>query len=297
MEFTVKRGHLNKPIFTKEQEKYIVDKYSNEKNVSLFSLSKEFGLAPQTIGKLLKEKDVPLKSLRQYRQIYNLDEHFFDSIDTEEKAYWLGFLYADGVINEDENLVRINLMRDDKEHLEKFKSAVGSTHPIKETIKRSADKQYFGVYVGFKSRHMVKSLVDKGCFQRKSLDLLFPHSNTIPENLIHHFIRGYFDGDGCITYTTKSTKHSNRRLYKINILGTENMVDNIKSFFGSKVKTSIYINKCVITMGGNIQCKRLYEYLYKDATVYLSRKYEKFQEMLIYIDNNPYTVWNKGMKK
>lgn len=296
MDFTVERGNLNSPIFTKEQTTYIIKKYTNNKDVSCISLSKEFKVSPQMIKRLLVKENIPLKTLRQYRMIYELNENFFDNIDTEEKAYWLGFLYADGVINEDEHLVRINLQSRDREHLEKFKISVGSTHPIKETIKKNQDKTYYGVYVGFKSSHMVKSLVSKGCYQRKSLSLMFPSFNIVPEILIHHFIRGYFDGDGSISYTTRKRKFSNRRLYKLTIIGTENIVDNIKDLLGSKTKTYKLPNICEVSMGGNQQCKRLYEYLYKDATVFLQRKYDKFQEMITYIDDNPYTVWNKGMK-
>ncbi|WP_310876979.1 LAGLIDADG family homing endonuclease [Priestia megaterium] len=293
MDFKVKRGYLNSPIFTEDQASYIVEQYLNNKDVSLLSLSKEFEVSPQMIKKLLISKDIELKTLRQYQLIYNLNENFFDEINNEEKAYWLGFLYADGVINEDENLVRINLKSEDREHLEKFKLSVGSTHPVKDTVKKSDGKNYYGVYVGFKSSHMVKMLVSKGCYQRKSLSLMFPSFHIVPKHLAHHFIRGYFDGDGCISYTTKNTEHSNRRLYKISILGTENVVDNIKELLGSTAKTYKYTNKCEISMGGNQQCIKIYEYLYKDATIYLQRKHNKFQEMLSYVENNPYIPWNK----
>lgn len=297
MNFIVERGELNTPLYTEKQKDYIISQYVNNKDVSLLSLSKQFNVSPPTLKKLMIKEGVALKTLRDYRMIYSINEHFFDEIDTEEKAYWLGFLYADGVVNEDENRVRLNLSKVDKNHLVKFKRALSSTHPIKETSKTTSEKTYEGVYVSFRSSHMVKALVEKGCFQRKTEELLFPTSDVLPDSLVHHFIRGYFDGDGSISYTTPKRKHSNRRAYKIGITGTENMVDNIKQILGLTVKTQKYNNMRVIQPGGNRQCERIFQYLYKDATVFLDRKYKTFIEMVSYIEENPYIPWNKKNKQ
>lgn len=294
MNYNVERGHLNKPIYTDSQKEYIIREYTSKKDVSLFSLSKLFNVSPPTLKKLLIEEGIPLKTISDYRKIYDLNEKFFDVIDTEEKAYWLGFLYADGVVNEDEGKVRINLSSKDRSHLEKFRRSLKSTHPIKSTSKKTKEKTYYGNYISFSTRHMTQSLVDKGCYQRKSGSLMFPMNDIVPDNLIHHFIRGYFDGDGSISYTTKKGKYLNRRLYRIGIMGTDNIVDNIKYVLNSTVKTEKKKNVSVVQMGGNQQCKRIFEYLYKDATVYLERKHDIFQEMLKYIEDNAYTAWNKN---
>lgn len=294
MNFVVRRGKLNKPLFNKKQEDYIIKNYIESKDVSMLSLSKLFGTSPQAIGKVIDSRGVTRKTLRSFRQIYELNQNYFDVIDTEQKAYWLGFLYADGVINEDENLIRINLSRVDKHHLVKFREAVGSTHPIKPTNKVTKNKTYYGSYIGFKSAHMVNKLVEKGCYQRMTLCGLFPTSDIIPEDLVRHFIRGYFDGDGSIHYTITGT---GRRLYRVSIVGTLNIVDNIKYFLDSTVKTESHPNKHVIQLGGNRQCSRIFDYLYEGATVYLDRKKLIFDKMLEYIEDNPYTVWNKKPTK
>lgn len=273
--------------------------YLNNKDVSLFSLSKQFNVSPPTLKKLFIKEEIPLKTLRDYRKIYELNEHFFDVIDNEEKAYWLGFLYADGVINEEKGEVRINLAKTDEAHLAKFRDSLKSTHPIKETSKKTKKKTYYGAYIGFNSYHMTKQLAEKGCFQNKSLELMFPTSETVPDNLIHHFIRGYFDGDGCITYTIPKGKYYSRRLYKISMLGTENMLENIKHFLNSGVKVHKEKGKQVyaIYLSGNQQCKRIFKYLYNDATIFLDRKHKRFQTMLQYMEDNPYNeAWNKGNK-
>ena len=55
------------------------------------------------------------------------DEHSFDVIDTEEKAYWLGFLYADGNVSNTKNEVGITLQSSDIKHLYKFKTFLKSS--------------------------------------------------------------------------------------------------------------------------------------------------------------------------
>ncbi len=267
-------------MFTDQQIDYIINKYVNYKNASFLSISKEFNVSPQMIKRVVSERGVKIKSLRDYRMVYDVNENYFNKIDSEEKAYWLGFLYADGVVNEDENLIRINLSYIDRNHLVKFKNSVASTHPIKTTTKKTKEKTYKGVYIGFKTEKMVVDLVEKGCYQRKSKTLLFPTSEIVPNEFLRHFIRGYFDGDGSINFTYR--KGTDKRMYKMSFVGTENMVKNLSYFLNLSAKIQEFPNHCVLQFGGNQQVMKVSKYLYDDANIYLDRKKKVIEELAIY---------------
>lgn len=286
------RGHL---LFSEEQEEFIVKEY-HDSSYGSTQLSSKFNVSRGAILRVLRRNDVSIKKPAEYRK-YDLDEDFFNKIDTEEKAYWLGFLYADGYVDEKGNTLRVNLAVVDWDHLEKLNHALKTTRPIKNTLKRTSEKEYQGCYLAVTSKKLIEDLVSLGCYQGKSLTLKFPDKNIVPENLTHHFIRGYFDGDGCITSTTSNRKYSSRKLYKIKIVGTESFLEEIKKYFQSSVK--LYQKKgmedgCFYAdFGGNLQVVQLYEYMYKEATIFLDRKYEKFQEMIRYLEENPNVHYTK----
>ena len=213
------------------------------------------------------------------RAIYECNEKFFDVIDTEEKAYWLGFLYADGCIANDTHYMSLVLSISDKEHLIEFNKHIKSTYPIK--IER---EKY--VKLKISNKHIGNSLINKGCIPKKSLILEFPNLSQVPKFLIRHFIRGYFDGDGCICNQLNNKGYFRS---KINIVGTNNFlsgliihlpIENIKVHQrnGFKVhEINIYNKKDII---------KIMHYLYDDATVYLKRKYNKFLTVKDYLDTH-----------
>jgi intein/homing endonuclease len=131
----------------------------------------------------------------------------FDVIDTEEKAYWLGFIYADGYIETESNRFGIGISIKDYGHLVKFNSFMKY---LGNNIKTKISKQKYKGELKEKEicfwrvsdKHLKESLIKQGCFEKKSLILEFP---KIPAKLVKHFIRGYFDGDGCVSYYQNKT--------------------------------------------------------------------------------------------
>lgn len=128
------------------------------------------------------------------------------------------------------------------------------------------------------SQKTVDDLIKLGCKKQKSLILTFPTQQEVPDDLLRHFIRGYFDGDGSISSSQKGTYTD----YHLNIVGTENFILNLflkmgtkGSCFPDKRKT----NSWYLGIGGNQQLKEIYHFLYDGATVFLERKYNKFKEI------------------
>jgi intein/homing endonuclease len=152
----------------------------------------------------LKRNNIPRRTTQHYTVKYITNEKFFDIINDEEKAYFLGLMYADG-----NNYVRIphsyevsiKLQEQDKYILEKFRDLLSPQTNLKLII----DKKIKTKYCLFKinSKILSHQLSELGCVPAKSLILEFP--KFISNNLIHHFIRGYSDGDGSI-YSKSPTK-------------------------------------------------------------------------------------------
>ena len=195
-----------------------------------------------------------------------MDRDFFETIDTEGKAYWLGFIAADGCVSD--RGLSIHLSHKDHDHLVLFSELVGG----------SVDVTYKGAS-RFRSgiSKVVQDLVSHGVHPRKTLTLEPPVG--VPDSLIHHWIRGYFDGDGSVY--PKKNKSGLKIRSVVTILGTESVINFIKNVVGLG-------NIHVLTgrKGGNklwryyIGIPRLVEqfrsYLYEDSTIFLERKHRRF---------------------
>jgi hypothetical protein len=120
---------------------------------------------------------------------------------------------------------------------------------------------------------MFHDLVSHGMTEHKSLTLKFPQINT---NLTHHFIRGYFDGDGSF-----SKSHDG---YKFRLCGTKEFLastGNIMGFPNRKLQKrhKNKTNNYSLDIGGRLQTITLGNYLYQNASVYLERKYQRYVQL------------------
>lgn len=127
------------------------------------------------------------------RERYECNGGFFHEIRSEVTAYWLGFVAADGNVNEEDGL-EVNLALKDKDHLLAFQRALHSTHPIKPRITHANGKPYPSVRIAIHRREIVRDLIAHGVTPRKSLTFTGPIG--VPDELYRHFVRGYSDGNG-----------------------------------------------------------------------------------------------------
>lgn len=238
---------------------YYLETKSIEKTARKYKIRNDY------LSQYLKSINIEVKN---YQNISKLDEKVFDIINTEEKAYWLGFLYADGYVSYNTYDIELTLQLSDKHHLEKFKTFLKWENNVKT--------DFYRCRIIFKNKYLHGKLCKLGCFPRKSLILEFPTKNQVPDYLLHHFIRGYIDGDGCIyIYKSRYKKYTSPAL---NILGTENFLNSLKNVMNwrdikiykkknQEARTLNYCGKYVVEM---------LDTLYKNSTIYLGRKYEKY---------------------
>jgi len=288
-----------KRIFSEEETKKAIEWYKNGE--SLHFIRKQLKTKSDKIKKLLIKNNVDIKGRGKPRDLdsykksrkYFFNEEYFKKIDHQDKAYWLGFLYADGCVtvrknsngNQKGGCLEIGLKEEDDYHLYNFLYSISGDMPVKYKDVKLNEKIYKSCRVVINSISMVKDLINLGCVQKKSLILKFP--TFLPDLMIRHFIRGYIDGDGCIEFYPEYKSST----FRISILGTESFLSSLKS--------NLELNniKC-----GNVRCKKtnlyelyihgvdnlekLYSYLYDGSNIFLSRKIDKYRKGLLYKGKN-----------
>ena len=250
----------------------IIPKYNQ--GVSLSKLAKEFETTVQTLSKKLKERGIEVVN-RQNLTKFN--ENVFDCIDSEEKAYWLGFIFADGYISSRDNGFELSLSAEDTEHLVKFNTFMKHN---KDNVKigktKCGGKEFVRCRWGVVNKHLWNTLNNYGCIPCKSNILEFPKLSIFQnEELVIAFIRGYFDGDGCVTaYTNGKPKAS--------FLGTESFLTVLKQLLlEHNINTGILVvdSREEYTRTLNVSQSDTLDFLhliYKDSNIYLTRKYNKY---------------------
>lgn len=261
--YVFKYNHL--PKYEEGKKKYL-------EGQSITSISKELKISGKRFSTWLKQQGViVLNPSKKY--YYN--ENYFETIDNEHKAYWLGFLYADGCVvsKNKRHSVSMDLSVIDKNHIEKFKHDLNSNNPIYEGEVKLENKIYtrsrFSVY----GNKICNDLIDKGCVPNKSLILKFPTEEQVPRHLIRHFIRGYIDGDGSIMLST------NKKFGRMSVIGTKDfLIDLIDTMNWRRNNFSTEGLAYSINYTGSY-VKDYLDCLYKDCTIYLDRKYIKYLEI------------------
>lgn len=245
---------------TKVDYKKISELYNN--GIDINDISKYFNISNATIYNAIDAN-------RGYKRKFSIDEEYFSNIDSEDKAYFLGLLYADGCNNG--YGFYITLKVDDIDILYRFKDSIGFSGKLKY-IK---DNKY--VMLNISSKKLSKVLSDYGCNINKTVNAIFP---LIRSDLYRHFIRGLFDGDGSISIDKKNQA-------AFSIVGNSNIIHPVAEIINKECNLKVKIRKpkryrcdiSIYSFGGNRQAKRVREFLYKDSTLFLKRKYLKFKEI------------------
>lgn len=258
---------------TEEQQNKIVRLYETGK--SLDACAKSYGVSNGTISRIISKRSTVRLVRRQF------DENFFEVIDTPIKAYWFGFLAADGYAKKSGSNyhITINLKAADVGHLEKFKKALKSDHKIKLVSRENPFGRFPSVRFELSSKKMVEDLHRNGLYKFKS-ECVMP---LLHNNLQNHFWRGFMDGDGWICfYKNKRDRKGIDRGWAKAVLGFCGDKRTMEQLRDILIKCGANNNKVIpngtiwrIQYAGLRQVQRISDWLYRDsesATV-LDRKY------------------------
>ena len=274
--------------FSEEIINEILQKYDNGQSIT--SLNKEYHTTKVRDLLIENNRQVPesRKGIGGRKRQCTLNENYFQELDSKDKAYFLGFIYADGFItkpSQGQNILGLTLA--EIEPIDKFKKYIQTNKKVgyyKKT--NSYSNKSYEYKLALNSDKLVSDIEKLGVVERKTLTLTFPN---LREDLIPHFIRGYFDGDGSVFLHKDSRKeYSYNEYLGINICGTkEFLVALTKHLPFLEEGQCIYKEKRRETncwnlkMISNIRSLELYHYMYKDCDdLYLSRKREKFENFI-----------------
>lgn len=245
----------NVPIITHKHSPYthvqeLIDLY--KAGWSTVKLNKKFGHHKSLIVKILRENGVNVPTYGGCTKKYKINENYFETIDTPEKAYLIGLMQTDGCIKKIKlkklgcsYKIQLGLQMEDKDHLQKILNWMGSDYPISDQVKytKTGKATYFSRFV-ITSNKMGEDLLKHNIFPKKTGKVTKP--NTIPTELEKYFWLGAVDGDGCLTKTKHQQKRRNIKTKEIKY------IDNYTNFSINLVGNYDFVN------GFYIFCKNNY---------------------------------------
>ena len=253
---------------TNKEELEILSKRQN--GVKRKDIILEYGISGRNYKKVILENGGQLKDKVKK---YNFNEDYFEKIDTEDKAYFLGFIVADGCINSKTNT--LNISQKETDILYEFKKYINFEGPIFTSKKRNISS------INMSSSKLKSDLHKLGIIGNKTMIVKYPE---ISRHLEHHFMRGLFDGDGCISiHKKREDGRDTTDRGQVNICSgskdfIETYVDKLVEYCGitrNKIRCPRGTYS-VIDWGSFGDIEKFYEFFYKDATIYLERKKETF---------------------
>lgn len=254
----------------KKEKENICSLYKN--GYTQDEISFKYKIYKKIIRNILIENQITIRQTG-YKK-YSEDYDFFKKIDAFKKAYWLGFICADGCVGDG---LKIELHRKDIELLIQFKKDIKSNSPIRVNLSRPQ-------YVIFKifNKIILQDIEKYGIVPNKTHSLWFPLKNN--HKFINAFMLGYFDGDGHICITKRDRKTPSVDF---------GISSNIKFLIEYQ---KILIQKCKLNKikinnkknpefgqfiySGRNNIKKIYNFLYKDANFFLKRKQKIFLKSL-----------------
>lgn len=257
----------------KSKEKEICDLYAAGESSN--KIATKLQLSKSSIKKILKKHDITIRDASVSHQIYNVDENIFENIDSHEKAYWVGFLTADGTITG--GRLKLALSTKDIEHLKAFKKFMRSTHPIliykqlqgKTSAVKNKDKDYYYAIIGFSNTKLIQDLSKYSITKRKSFTVKF--GQNVPSKYMCSYMAGLVDGDGFITISN-DTIHFGFVAHEKFARDFQNYLMKMCCLQENKLANHENV-KCVRYTGK--QVKKILKFLYSDTPIFLERKKNK----------------------
>lgn len=291
---TESKRHLEIKKILNDNKDTILKMYLEE-NKTVADIGRFLNLNQAAVWRYLKSQNIQIRKV-QWNQ-YDIDESYFEIINSHEKAYWLGWLFSDGFMIERLGRVGLRIHPKDIEILEKFKECLKTDAPIHiYTSNREPNperrfkggKQIISQFV-FSNNKICQDLKKTGMTDRKSLTLNFPN---IDKQYYYSFLRGYIDGDGCLCMS-KSWK--NQYKFTVSMISSRFFVNFVHKFLTEEgFNVAVHqAHDCkatyVVSISNKIQCLRFLEKIYENDLNYfrLTRKYNKYLAMKEFVSKNP----------
>lgn len=263
-----------KKQINKEQQEKIIYNYT-VMNMGLKTSGKEFGYTDNTVRKILLENGVPIRRVGG-RRVYNVNDFYFDK-ESSNMAYILGFWAADGNVSSTENRLDLELSSKDREILEKINTEIENERPIK--IYQCANG-YEKNKVLFWSSNIKKRFIEYGIVPNKTYSKDFSLPFKLDKKYWIDYIRGFFDGDGCVKKSGYSLAFNLNSLNKDFLVGIQSFLREYYQIetqitIANKREKPLYRLYCY-----SKNAEKVFNVLYTPNSLFLKRKHEKWLEIM-----------------
>lgn len=266
---------------TSDRNIEIILRYLNGEQT--MALVQEYGMSQVNFNALLRFRGIPAR-----RTQYLFNYKYFEEINTEDKAYFLGFIYADG--NLFNNSLKISIRDYDVDVLEKFKQYTDSNHKIRRIPigEKNFDKKGPEMVEIIQTDRRMPEILNKHGVVPNKTHKINSIPNTVPDKYVKHFIRGYVDGDGSFSRYTPNDGYDR---YSFSVVGNIDFLvdlrERIESLTGVKSNKKLedrhpdrkdFIRS--LRYSGKENVLTILNELYEHSTVYMDRKYNKYLDII-----------------
>ena len=267
---------MKEKVFVSEEKKKDICKKYSEENWTIKLLTEKYALSRFVVKRILQDNQISIKRHTKRGRLF-MKEEYFEKIDTEAKAYFLGLLFTDGNVfigKKEINQITLELTVRDVEILEKLKKELNTNNKI--TYRKNPNRSET-VSLRVFSKKMVDDLSQYGIIPQKTKKTNHLPLDLIPDNLKKDFIRGLIDGDGSVFYHGENKKYLGVTFCSYNRNICEELKNICDSLIGVKTNHKVYTEKnkniSRVTYTKQDVTKQLVTVLYKDSSYYLTRKY------------------------
>lgn len=255
---------------SEEESKEIISLYTQGYSSELIAI--QIDRDPATVCRVLRRHGAQIRPATENKRKYKINDTFFENIDSEEKAYFLGILYADGNVSKRGSQIKISLK--DEDLVRQLSKIIYNFEKIYKEDRVVEGRKYTYYSLSIYSQKIKNDLSKLGCVPAKTFSIRLP-SFIKESDLCPHFIRGYFDGDGCISIDCEERT-------KIDITSNHEFVKDLISFFKEKLNIDCYFgtrkNSACLQFSAQQDVDKFVDYIYNDASIFLQRKKDKSED-------------------
>lgn len=270
---TIRGGR--KKVTLSDEELAQLKKDVEIENLLESQLQTKYKLSKETIKRIMYENDIKRPNKNKVNR--KIQSNYFSIIDTPEKAYWIGFLFADGSVDAPQGnkqaRIRISLQEQDKEILEKFQQELKLDSKL--TYDKREGKHAYSLE--FLDNQIYNDLQTYGIVPNKTYKIHNIPYDKIPKQFLPALALGLFDGDGCLTYSANFSTDVTfgfTTYYESIAIDYQNLINSFiqKENGGTRIFTSAWH----VNWRGRLQVLKILDILYSNCSYHLDRKYQKY---------------------
>lgn len=267
------RGGRKKKTLSPEQEERLKELFYS--GIPKKDIAKELGVSVDTVRNFINERGYTRTNKRINKR---LKSDYFSSIDSAEKAYWLGFLYTDGSVDHYRSTgrVRLQLQEADLETLIQYKEDLG----IDSKLLYDKRPNSTCVSVEFNDEQIFNDLGKLGIIPNKTYESHHIPFDKVPEEYIPAFLLGLFDGDGSLTYSADMSKDVTLNFTSYYETVVEDFQREIDKLVNKETHNKNFFTSAWHTQWrGRKQVLAILDILYANSPRHLKRKYDKYVQL------------------